>query len=120
MKTILGILLFTVNAFAGANESCEPRIVYIERTVEIEKEVYFHTETKVKVDITRKNRLSLLGGYGPTDNLKYQVLSPSSVQVENVNRANLGLMYQKDLGKLTVGVFGLTNETMGLSLGLNW
>jgi len=107
-------------AKAGGPEYCEPviiekvveKIVYVTKTVEMPIEI-----TK---EVTKKNRVSLLGGYGPTDNLKYQVLSPSLVQVENVNRANLGLMYQRDLGKLTVGAFGLTNETMGLSLGLNW
>jgi len=117
---ILAILLFTVNAFAGAEESCEPRIVYVERTVEVEKEVYFHTETKVKVDVTRKNRLSLLAGIGPTDTLKYSVVSPSSVQVENDIDPIVGLMYQRDIKRATLGGFVNSNESLGITLGFNW
>jgi len=127
MKTLLKyslitfLLLNVTNAFAGANEdSCEPRIIYVDRIVEVEKEVYFFHEKTVKVDVTKKNRVSVLAGYGPTDNIGYTILSPTVVEVQDENRASLGVQYMRDLGRFNVLIQTNTNKSSAIGLGINF
>jgi hypothetical protein len=117
MKTILGILLFTVNVYAGG-DGCEPttivkiveKIVYVERLQEIPIEI--------QVQDKRKNMINVLVANGPSNKLNYNVVSPTSVQTTHEAENLIGLQYlrQTDSG-LTLGAFGLSNSALGVSLG---
>jgi len=66
-------------------------------------------------DVTRKNRLYLIGGDGPSDTLRV-----NGNTVSSRNEAYLGLGYMRDFGKLNLGVKAQTNEDVGVTLGLSW
>ena len=68
----------------------------------------------------RKNRVSLLGGYGARNGLKVTT-SGSVTTVESSSGAVGGAQYQRMLGeRWSIGVQGQTNETGSLLLGLDF
>ena len=69
----------------------------------------------------KKNRISVLGGAGPSGNLKATTLSPSKAQVETGPGAVGGLQYQRKLGEtFNAGAQVQTNGTGLLSIGVDF
>jgi hypothetical protein len=119
-KLILSILLFSTQSFAGGIETCEPTVIYKDRIKEVEKEVYFFTETIKRVDVTRKNRLSLLGGTGPSSDLDIEQFGITT-QVRRPSETLVGLSYSRDVGKrLVFSAIILNNDTALIGLGVSW
>lgn len=69
----------------------------------------------------KKNRASVLVGHGPNDTLSRSV-KPGQVIVENDSGAAAGAHYQRLIGddSLSLGLFGITNKTLGISVGVDW
>lgn len=84
-------------------------------STEVVKEV-----TLVVREEPRKNRVSILGGYGTVNGIKSSV-SPTQVEVESQMGAVGGVQYQRLLSeKFSIGVQGQTNRTGLLMLGLDF
>lgn len=113
------LLLGNVVVHAGGVETCEPTIIYRDKIVEVEKEVYFHSETEKRVNVTRKNRLSLLLGNGPSNDVSVS-RTPVSASITHEDDNFAGLLYQRDFNRFTLGGFGDTNKSVGVSIGVNW
>jgi len=118
IKSLLLVLL-TVRAYAGGQDLCEPQIVYKERIVYVKQYVDYPIEVSVPRDVTKKNRLSLLVGNGPSNNVNTSVF-PSLVTVQHTDENLIGLSYTRDIDNLVLGVFGLSNQTIGVSLGVSY
>ena len=68
----------------------------------------------------RKNRASLLGGYGAKNGLTTTTVGTTTT-VESKSGVVGGAQYQRMLNKrLSVGLQGQTNETGSVLLGLDW
>jgi hypothetical protein len=111
------LLLFTNQIYAGGQDLCEPQIIYKERIVYVKQYVDYPIE--ITKDVTKKNRLSLLVGNGPSNNVNTAVV-PSLVTVQHTDENLIGLSYTRDIDNLVLGVFGLSNQTIGLSLGISY
>ena len=116
IKLIMAILMLSSMALADGNPEdnrCKAqvvtKIVYRDRIVE--KEV-----VKYK---TRKNRLFLLVGNGPSDSLSTSN-TVNGVQVESGDENFVGLGYLRDLGRFNLGLQYQSNENVAVSFGLNW
>jgi hypothetical protein len=67
-----------------------------------------------------KNRISLLGGFGPTGNLSRDT-SSGKVDISTKTGAVGGVQYQRKISKdISVGVQGQTNRSGLLSIGLDF
>lgn len=121
MKKLLCILILLINVVvhAGADESCSPSVIYKDRIVEKEKPVYFHSETVKKVDITRKNRLSLLLLNGPSNDVSVNT-NTTGTTIRHKDKNAAGLQYMRDLGRFNLLIQGDSNKSVGLGLGVNW
>lgn len=115
---ILLITFLGLNAtHAGGDELCEPvvvykeKIVYVDKVVEVPKEIIFKP--------ANKNRLSLLVLNGPDNNVSTST-TPGNVTVKHKPEMAAGASFTRDVGRLTLGVFGTTQQSGGLSIGVNW
>lgn len=72
-------------------------------------------EKVVKKDVTRKNRLYLIAGNGPSDTLSVTNNTASSGD-ENF----LGVGYMRDFGRLNLGVQADSSESVSGTIGVNW
>ena len=115
-----------VNVKGCCEKPCKTKVV----TKVVEKRVEVPVETVVSVPVYidrvvtqtvtkrvhKKNRISLLGGMGPTN---LDQVSPTQV---NLNRGAIGgAMYQRSLnGTLNVGIQVQTNQTVLGSVGLDF
>ena len=123
MKTLVKVLLLTFTwqnvSYAGGVETCEPTIIYKDRIVEVEKEVYFLNQVKVEKNVTKKNRLSLLLSNGPSNDVS-TTTGPLSTTLAHEDDNAAGILYQRDLKRFVLGGYMDTNENVGISLGVNW
>lgn len=114
---ILTLLLGNVVVHAGGPDYCEPvviiqeKIVYVDRVQEVPIEI--------SVPDKKKNRLSVLVLNGPDNNVSL-TSTPTSATINHDDENAIGLLYQRDLGPLTLGVFGTSKDDVGVSLGINW
>ncbi len=99
--------------------ACKPKIVTVERPIITEKVVVVEKpvirERVVVKRVQKKNRISLLGGMGPTR------LEKNAPDVNLLREPVGGLQYQRMLNSsLSVGVQIQTNETVLGSIGLDF
>lgn len=123
MKNVLCILTILLTSFvanAGGQDLCEPQLVYKEKVVYVKEYVDYPIEIEVQRNVTKKNRLSVLVGNGPSNALKYTVVDTDTAIVTHEDANIGGLLYQRDISNLTLGVMGLSNKSVGVTLGVNW
>lgn len=123
LKRLLIIILIGLNSslvYAGGGiPECEPQIKIVEKIVYVEKIQEIPIEIEIPRDITRKNRLSLLVLNGPSNSVSVDV-TPTSTTIKHEDKNALGVMYQRDFKRLSLGTFTDTNKNIGVSLGINW
>lgn len=134
MKGLFVLLFLTISVNQAHAQCCEqkpacpkvrtkvvtkvvekPVIVEQEKVVVVKQDVpYVMTRTLVK-KVQKKNRVSLLGGSGPTK----VVVTSSDVRLER--GAVVGAQYQRMVGdSLSIGVQVQSNETVLGSIGLDF
>lgn len=93
----------------------KPVIVEKEKVVVVKQDVpYVMTRTFIK-KVQKKNRISLLGGTGPTK------VSATSEEVRLERGAVVGVQYQRMLGDaLSVGIQVQSNQTVLGSVGIDF
>ena len=95
-------------------KKCAPKVVTV-----IER----RTKTVIK---RKRNKLQLFLGNGPSDSLSSRRTGPLSAQVQSEDENLLGVGYSREIidinEDLSISIGGqyLTNETLTLSIGLNW
>lgn len=110
---MIKILILAISlAYADGNtedNKCEAQIVtkiiYKDRVV----------DRPVEKEVTRKNRLFLLLGNGPSDSL---TLGGTTAISGDENFVGLG--YMRDIGRLNLGVQVDSSESVSGTIGINW
>jgi len=95
-------------------KTCGPKPVVVERVVK---------ETVIK---RKRNNLQLFLGNGPSDSLRVTNTGQNTARVTSGDENLIGIGYSREILdidedlSLSVGAQYLTNETLTLSVGLNW
>ena len=128
-NTIIVKPIINVKGCCAANP-CKQKTKVVTKTVVVEKQVpvVVEVEKKVYVDrvvekrvvvvkkVQKKNRISLLGGLGPTRIDRHQ-----DDRVDLIRGPVGGLMYQRLLNEsLSIGVQGQTNQTVLGTVGYDF
>ena len=111
------ITIITNICFAGGDGCPEPTVVYKERIVYVDR--IQEVPIEIQKDVTKKNRLSLMLADGPSDKVSLTTTSTSAT-IKHESDTLLGVQYQRDFNRLTLGVFGLSNDTVGVSVGVSY
>ena len=82
------------------------------------KETTLACETKV-VDSSKKNIISVQAVRSQSG-LSKDIIDPTTVEVETKSKVGAGVMYQRKLDKLVIGVGADTNKGVNLGVGLEF
>lgn len=117
--SLITFLSLNVTYAGGGIPECEPTV---KREIQyLPSEItYIPIEIPVKFEVTRKNRLSLLIGSGPSENLNINIVNPITTQLTRPNKQLWGAQYQRDYKRLTFGVMYINNDSVLGSVGINW
>lgn len=107
------------HANAGGPEYCEPVIKKEIQYVQQEP-IYVPIEIEVRKDVTRKNRLSLLIGQGPSENVNVRIISPLTTQIVRPDKDLFGVLYSRDYKRLVFTGMILNNDSALVGIGINW